>query len=126
MLFNIEAAVVLLSAASAVASPSYIPLQQWKNSPLGKSSQKHVSPKPHVTCHPKTNWLSPPAPTERNKTCYVQSYGNGTDDSPLILDAIDSCNNGGHVVFSEGTQYTIGTALNLTYLNQIDIGWCAP
>ena len=38
------------------------------------------------------------------------------------MDALHSCNNGGHVVFKEGVKYTIGTALDLTFLNHIDIG----
>lgn len=54
-------------------------------------------------------------------TCYVQSHGNGTDDSSYILSAVNTCNNGGHVVFTQGTKYTIGTALNLTFLEHIDI-----
>jgi len=45
-----------------------------------------------------------------------------TDDSTYILDALHDCNNGGHVVFKEGLKYTIGTALDLTFLKHIDIG----
>jgi len=32
------------------------------------------------------------------------------------------CNNGGHAVFTEGTNYLIGTALDLTFLKHIDLG----
>lgn len=42
------------------------------------------------------------------------------------MDALHSCNNGGHVVFKEGIKYTIGTALDLTFLNHIDIGTKLP
>jgi galacturan 1,4-alpha-galacturonidase len=53
----------------------------------------------------------------------VQSHNDGvTDDSAYILDALHDCNNGGHVVFREGIKYLIGTALDLTWLNHIDIG----
>jgi galacturan 1,4-alpha-galacturonidase len=52
----------------------------------------------------------------------VKSHGNGKDDAAYVLDAIHSCNNGGHVVFKEGVKYTIGTALDLTFLKHIDIG----
>jgi galacturan 1,4-alpha-galacturonidase len=53
----------------------------------------------------------------------VQSHNDGvTDDSKYILEALHSCNNGGHVVFREGIKYLIGTALDLTWLEHIDIG----
>jgi galacturan 1,4-alpha-galacturonidase len=52
----------------------------------------------------------------------VESHNDGvTDDSTYILNALHSCNNGGHVVFAEGLKYTIGTALDLTFLEHIDI-----
>ena len=122
MLFNSKVGLVLLSAALAAATPTFAPLQQWENSALGKPAKRHTSPKPHVSCYPKTPTVAPPPPINRSKICYVKSHGNGTDDSSYIVSAVDECNNGGHVVFSEGIQYTIGTALNLTYLNSIDIG----
>jgi galacturan 1,4-alpha-galacturonidase len=53
----------------------------------------------------------------------VKSHNDGlTDDSKYILDALHDCNNGGHVVFKEGTEYLIGTALDLTFLKHIDLG----
>ena len=122
MFFNTDAVLILISAAIAAATPTFEPLQQWENSLLGKPAKHHTSSKPNVIFSPKTPKYAPPPSTPRTKVCYVQSYGNGTDDSPYIVAAIDECNNGGHVVFTEGTQYTIGTALNLTYLNSIDIG----
>ena len=58
----------------------------------------------------------------RNKTCYVDSHNDySTDDSPYILDALKDCNNGGHVVFAKDTRYTIGTALDMTFLSHIDL-----
>lgn len=45
-----------------------------------------------------------------------------TDDSSYILDALHRCNNGGHVVFREGVEYFIATALDLTFLEHIDLG----
>jgi galacturan 1,4-alpha-galacturonidase len=69
--------------------------------------------------HPSTPL--PPSP-ERTKTCIVNASGNGTDDSTNILKAINDCNNGGHVVFPKDQHFTIGTALNLTFLNHIDLG----
>ena len=53
----------------------------------------------------------------------MQSHNDGvTDDSNFILEALHECNDGGHVVFKEGTQYFIGTALDLTFLEHIDLG----
>jgi hypothetical protein len=90
---------------------------------IAKSYPDHVSPRPKVSCHPKTPHRPPPNPPPRNKVCYVKSHNDSlTDDSPYILDALHTCNNGGHVVFKEGLKYTIGTALDLTFLKHIDIG----
>jgi galacturan 1,4-alpha-galacturonidase len=68
--------------------------------------------------------LSKPLPVspDRTKTCIVQAHGNGTDDSANILESIKDCNNGGHVVFPKDQKFTIGTALDLTFLNHIDLG----
>lgn len=52
----------------------------------------------------------------------MKNSGNGKDDSKNVLSAIKDCNNGGHVVFSKGKTYTIGTALDLTFLKHIDLG----
>ncbi|KAH8723772.1 pectin lyase fold/virulence factor [Phaeosphaeriaceae sp. PMI808] len=61
------------------------------------------------------------ASPDRTKICVLQAIGNGSDDSANILDAIKQCNNGGHVVFPKGQKFTIGTALDLTFLNHIDL-----
>lgn len=113
---------ILALASLTIATPTWSSLEQWKHSPGGKSSPNHTSPRPSVSCYPKHPSKPAPSPPARNKVCYVNSHGNGTDDSPYILDAFHSCNNGGHVVFKEGTQYIIGTAMDWTFLNHIDIG----
>lgn len=112
-------AAMLVAAASATVAP----LAEYKAS--HPSTSKHTSTRPPVQCQPKAP-SNPPRPSPaRNRTCYVQSHGDGvTDDSPYILNAINDCNNGGHVVFSEGTEYIIGTALDLTFLKSIDLGKC--
>ena len=56
----------------------------------------------------------------------LKALGGGKDDSANILNAVKKCNNGGHVVFPKGQQFTIGTALDLTFLNSIDLGLWAP
>lgn len=83
---------------------------------------QHQTPRPPITCHPKHPHKPPHIPPPRHKTCYVRTNGNGSDDSKYILDALHDCNNGGHVVFKQGYNYTIGTALDLTFLKHIDIG----
>ncbi|KAL3425391.1 polygalacturonase [Phlyctema vagabunda] len=112
---------LLAFASLAVASPSWSSLQAWKHSSNGKAASQHTSPRPKVSCHPKHPSKPAPSPPARNRTCYVKNHGNGTDDSPYIMDALHSCNNGGHVVFKEGSEYIIGTALDLTFLNHIDL-----
>jgi hypothetical protein len=82
----------------------------------------HTSPRPPNTVGPKPPHHPPYPPGPRNKVCYVKTHNDGSDDSTYILNALHECNNGGHVVFKEGYNYTIGTALDLTFLNHIDIG----
>ncbi|POS76259.1 polygalacturonase [Diaporthe helianthi] len=77
--------------------------------------------RPKVVASPVQPRLPIPNPPARTKECVVQANGNGSDDSKNILSAIKQCNNGGHVIFSEKTTYTIGTALDLTSLKSIDI-----
>lgn len=113
MRFHLISFLTVAAATFTAASPNYQPLQ---------AAPHHTSPRPDVKYHPKTPRRSPPYHSQRtNLTCYVQSHGNGTDDSSYILSAVNTCNNGGHVVFTQGTKYTIGTALNLTFLEHIDI-----
>lgn len=73
--------------------------------------------------HPGTPMpVSPP----RTKTCIVKANSDGTDDSANILEAINKCNDGGRVVFPKDKNFTIGTALDLTFLKHIDLGkYCA-
>ena len=78
---------------------------------------------PNINFSPKQPFKPFPASTPRTKVCTVSSHKDGvTDDSPYILSAINACNPGGHVVFSKGTKYIIGTALNLTNLSHVDLG----
>lgn len=63
-----------------------------------------------------------PHSPSRSKTCVVKANENGSDDSQSILNALHECNNGGRVVFSKNEKYIIGTALDMTFLNHIDIG----
>lgn len=78
--------------------------------------------RPTIVASPKQPRLPVPTPAERTKDCTVKTHGNGTDDSAYILAAFHECNNGGHVLFSANTTYTVGTAMDWTFLKSIDIG----
>lgn len=80
------------------------------------------SSRPQLSPSPFQPRLPVPSPPERTKICSVKTHGNGTDDSDYILSAFHACNNGGHVVFDKNTTYTIGTAMDWTFLRSIDIG----
>ncbi|KAF4628804.1 hypothetical protein G7Y89_g9351 [Cudoniella acicularis] len=122
MRFQLTTILAFASATLTAANPTWEALQNWGKSSAGKSAPEHTSPRPSISCHPKTPHVSPHSPPTRTKVCYVNSHNDGvTDDSTYILDALHSCNNGGHVVFKEGTKYLIGTALDLTFLEHIDI-----
>jgi hypothetical protein len=101
----------LLQATAVVASP-----YDARNAKVIPSKRPNYPVAPH---HPGKAF---PASPDRTRTCIVQACGNGTDDSANILKAIKQCNNGGHVVFPKDQKFTIGTALDLTFLNHIDLG----
>lgn len=100
-----------LQAVAAFASPP----QSWNN-PV------HPSPRPDCQIGPHHPGKPLPPSPDRKKVCVVQAQGNGSDDSKNILRAIKDCNNGGHVVFPKDQKFTIGTALDLTFLKHIDLG----
>jgi hypothetical protein len=77
-----------------------------------------------VTIGPKPPFRPMPASSKRDRECVVK--GGSADDSAAILAAIGFCNGGGRVVFSRETKYTIGKALDLTKLKQIDLGKSKP
>jgi len=85
-------------------------------SPVAKGYSRSEKCKPHAPFKPL------PPSQARTKTCHVATYGDGRDDSKHILSAIKSCNNGGKVVFDADKFYTIGTALDLTFLKHVDLG----
>lgn len=77
------------------------------------SGRRDVKPYPK---HPKkAHYVS----AARTKTCAV--VAGKTDDAPTILAAAKKCNGGGTVVFSKGSTYNVGTALDLTFLKHVDL-----
>ncbi|GKZ94649.1 hypothetical protein AnigIFM59636_008030 [Aspergillus niger] len=74
-----------------------------------------------AACSPKKPFRPLPTSSSRDKTCHVRSHGDGSDDSDYILSALHQCTHGGKVVFDEDKEYIIGTALNMTFLKNIDL-----
>ncbi|BEJ13114.1 hypothetical protein CspHIS471_0302880 [Cutaneotrichosporon sp. HIS471] len=77
------------------------------------------STRPTITPSPMQPRVPFPSPAVRTRDCIVPVSGG--DDSEAILAALQSCNNGGRVVFEKDSTYTIGTALDLTFLQSIDL-----
>lgn len=73
-------------------------------------------------CKPNHPFRPLPPSQPRTKTCHVVSNGHGKDDSKNIMKALHKCNNGGKVVFDANKVYTVGTALDMTFLKHIDLG----
>lgn len=122
MLFNPLVVATLLNAISVVANPTWSAMQEYSKN-LPKHLSKHQGTRPKVDFSPKQPYQAFSSFPSRDRVCYVSSHKDSvTDDSPYILDAINKCNPGGHVIFSEGTKYIIGTALDLTNLTHIDLG----
>jgi len=129
MRFQLTSFLLAATAAIAIASPTLDGRDKGNGGGGGGGGggdggddKDHTSNRPHITCHPKHPHVPPPSPPPRGKVCYIKSHNDGvTDDSTFILDALHDCNNGGHAVFTEGTNYLIGTALDLTFLKHIDL-----
>lgn len=118
MRFTSPFAVALLSANTALTAPSAD--ASLVNRDPKQNSEPSTRPIYPIKPHQPTKGL--PSSPPRHKICNVPSQGNGKDDSQYILDSIHACNNGGHVVFNKDSKYTIGTALDLTFLKHIDLG----
>jgi galacturan 1,4-alpha-galacturonidase len=93
---------------------------------LATSTQALLTP-PNIPA-PMLRSQSPPLPNPRPrfppdhaKTCKVYPSGDGKDDAPALLDAAKRCNHGGRVVLPAGHQFTIGSPLDLTFLDNVDL-----
>ncbi|KAI1427429.1 polygalacturonase [Xylaria sp. FL1777] len=75
--------------------------------------------RPNIEPFPYNSGRSTPYSSPRTKTCSVAALGDGEDDAPQILNGFNDCNNGGTVVLDGN--YTIATALDLTFLNSVDV-----
>ncbi|KAI1261522.1 polygalacturonase [Xylariaceae sp. FL1019] len=86
---------------------------------LATVSGKTLISRPDVQPSPHNTGRSRPVSQPRANECTVTALGEGADDSAAILEAFNSCNNGGTVILDG--DYTIGTALDLTFLESVDI-----
>ncbi|KAF2396619.1 pectin lyase-like protein [Trichodelitschia bisporula] len=73
-----------------------------------------------IAVGPKPPFKPIPPSTPRTKECVVKSGGGG-DDTPHIMEAVKACNGGGKVVFTRGVKYTVGTAMDLSKLEHVDL-----
>jgi galacturan 1,4-alpha-galacturonidase len=76
--------------------------------------------RPSIQCHPRTPSKPFPisAPRDPHRVCTIP---NGTADAgPAILSAAHKCNYGGTVYFPAGQNFTVATALDLTFLVNVD------
>jgi hypothetical protein len=63
----------------------------------------------------------PVAAKDHQKSCTIKSGGsNKTDDAPAILKAFKQCGRNGRVVF-EPTTYYVNSAMNVSWLENVDI-----
>ncbi|KKK21829.1 hypothetical protein P175DRAFT_0443178 [Aspergillus ochraceoroseus IBT 24754] len=88
---------------------------------LGLTVEAHFTPSRNDAVGPKHAFRPLPESHGRKRTCHVRSNGDGTDDSKYIMAALRKCNNGGKVVFDQDKEYTIGTALDMTFLKHVDL-----
>jgi galacturan 1,4-alpha-galacturonidase len=87
------------------------------------SVRTQQSNRPSLVYSPQRPYKKMHSSPKRDRKCVVKSHNDfKTDDSSYVLQAVRKCNNGGHVLFPEGTTYVIGAALDLTGLKHIDIG----
>jgi galacturan 1,4-alpha-galacturonidase len=87
------------------------------------SVRTQQSNRPSLVYSPQRPYKKMHSSPKRDRKCVVKSHNDfKTDDSSYVLQAVGKCNNGGHVLFPEGTTYVIGAALDLTGLKHIDIG----
>ncbi|CAG8956663.1 hypothetical protein HYFRA_00012207 [Hymenoscyphus fraxineus] len=118
MRFQFPALLAIGSASLSFANPQLEELSSRDS----ECSAEPISSRPNISVFPKAPANLPAPSPARNRTCNVESHGDSSmDDSEYVFSALQSCNDGGHVVFKKGINYTIGTALDLTFLNHIDI-----
>ncbi|KAI1436418.1 polygalacturonase [Xylaria sp. CBS 124048] len=80
---------------------------------------RSIISRPNIQPFPHNSGRAIPHSPQRTRSCSVTAHGRGEDDAPHILKAFKDCNNGGTIVLDGN--YTIATALDLTFLDGVDI-----
>ncbi|KAK5656940.1 hypothetical protein OQA88_3462 [Cercophora sp. LCS_1] len=101
----------------------FVLLSTLLSSAAAATTEYPLSPRPVLAPRPYHPRVPFPTPLQRSsKVCVVNTHGDGvTDDSFSILFALHQCNDGGHVLFLRDMTYTVGVAMDLTFLRHIDI-----
>lgn len=86
---------------------------------FGTNNTKPPISRPELKAYPLDAGIPFPHSPKRCKTCYVPDGAESGDDSSSILEGFKQCNQGGNVVLDG--DYTIGTALDLTFLEAVDV-----
>ncbi|KAJ5825355.1 hypothetical protein N7474_002493 [Penicillium riverlandense] len=116
--------------ANAVAQAAVLALGLGLAVEGSPHSNPHSKPEPKSrvdpysrtdACKPHHPFRPLPPSHPRKRTCHVPCHGDGRDDAENVLAALKECNNGGKVVFDADKEYTIGTALDMTFLKHIDL-----
>ncbi|TRX98562.1 hypothetical protein FHL15_000636 [Xylaria flabelliformis] len=103
-----EATAIAILATFAAAKPF-----------VASPSDGSIISRPDVEPFPHNSGRLRPVSSPRTKTCSVTALGGGEDDASQILDAFHNCNSGGTIVLDG--DYTIATALDLTFLDSVDV-----
>jgi galacturan 1,4-alpha-galacturonidase len=127
MRFQLSSVLTIVSVTLAIASPTWqagpdLAGNQVKGRDATETDDGSV--RPTVTFSPIQPRVPPPVHGQRDKICHVRydHHRPDADDSDYVIDAMRRCNDGGHVIFSQGVTYNIAKALDLTFLKHIDIG----
>ena len=83
--------------------------------------QSSLPPRPSPVAAPYAPGLPHYESPERNgQVCYVRALGGDRDDATTLFSALKACNNGG-TVYMPDPLYNIKTALDLTFLSEVDV-----
>lgn len=115
-----------MSATLAVASPAWQVESDLVRNRVQRREATETddgSVRPTVSL-PYQSTSTTTSPREEDKICHVRynHHWPDADDSDHVINAMQGCNDGGHVIFSPGVTYNIAKALDLTFLKHIAIG----
>ncbi|KAL9071900.1 MAG: hypothetical protein Q9157_005306 [Trypethelium eluteriae] len=68
-----------------------------------------------------SSWYCLGARADASPVCVIPAAGDGSDDSPAIIQAFQDCGKGGQITFSANTTYYVQTVLQLHNLSNVQI-----